>query len=333
MKKVFILALCVLSFILQKGVYDISRTIFVSTIHLAKTKDETQITFFIPSSFSVGKTEGESQSSSTTLIVKGKNLKDGFNKAEHSSELELNYRHIVSVVFDQSYLEYKSLKEFNDFLIENKRIDFNFYIFSSNIKSDELFSFKNPENTSSYYSILNVRGKMDYLFKYAQPLHFLDFSRFFSKKDYSIKIPNLGISEEYKIDNEKSKNIYLNGVTIYQNENVYNFDEESSKEILYINSFEYGRLYIDEFKVVIQSIKYKLKRKEKPTISIKVGYETLVDLDKEKLKSFINEKVNKAYNLMLEQKIDYYHLNDINQKFNKNYQLKDIIFNIELKKE
>lgn len=333
MKKLFIFALIILSFILQKGVYDISRTIFVSTIHLAKNEAETEITFFVPSSFSVGKSEGENKLFSSTLKVSGKSLKETFNNAEQSSELELNYRHIVSVVFDRSYLKYELLNEFCDFLIENKRIDFNFYIFTSNEKADDLFSFKNPENTSSYYSILNVRSKSDYLFKYAKPLHFLDFSRGLNKEKYSIKIPNLGVLEDYQIDGEKSKNIYLKGVTIYQEKKIFEFDGESKEEILYINSFEYGRLYVDELKIVIQSIKYKIKSKEKPTVIIKVGYEALVDFDELKIKDFINNKVQLAYNLMLKEQIDYYNLNDLNQKFKKNYKLSDVIFKIELLKE
>ena len=333
MKKIPILVLAFLSFILQRGVYDIARTIFVSTIHLAKEDDETLITFFIPSSFSVGKTEGESQSSSTILKSKGKSLKDVFNKAENSSELELNYRHIVSVVFDQSYLDYELLNNFTNFLIENKRIDFNFHIFTSTEKSEDLFSFKNPENISSYYSILNVNSKSDYLFKYIKPLHFIDFVRGLNKDEYTLKIPNLGLGEDFNLDGEKSKNIYLNGIRVLNKQKSILFDEKISKKLLYLNTFEYGRVYVEEMDLVIQSIKYKIKNKKSPIVFMKITYETMLDVSEEKLKELLIKKVKEAYQIMLDNDLDYYNLKDINLKYKKDYSLDSLTFDIKLAKE
>lgn len=332
MKRIILIGLLFLSIILMTGVYNLAQTLFVSTIHFKYEKDKYQITLFCPSSFSVGKTESTPDDSATILSVDGDSISQAFNNAENSSEIEINYRHIVSVIFDESFLKEEYIKEFNEFIIENKRIDFNFYIFSSKTDPKELFSFKNPEKISSFYSILNVSAKSDYLFKYCKPLHYVDFLRGVNKKRYSLKIPYLDVKKDYTIEDEETNNIYLSSMLIYQDKIMKIYNSTEYNELTYLNEFEYGRLYLSDQNCVIQKLSYKIKRQENIKVIISCDYETMIEFSETELKKHILDNAKLAYKEIRESQIDFYNINDINEKYNKNYSLDEIEFEVKLKK-
>lgn len=329
MKKIIVVVLSLLTVLIVGSIFEISKIVYISSIHFS-AQDELSATFFSPSPFAVGKAQSD-DSSSTYITVKGESIEDVFNSVEHSLEVEINYRHIVSVIFDESFIEEKYITSFNKFIYTNRRMDFNFYIFSSNEKPDDLFSFKNPDNISSYHSILNVNSKSLYLFQYIKPLHYINFLKASSSLDNTIKIPYLSIGHDYQANDKEAKYIYLNGILFHSKKNEL-VTKEDAPNLLFLNEFNYGRYYLEDYNIVIQEISNKIKVSNKCVIKVKIYYEATTPIDEDRLSEKLLEKIDINYQYLIDKGIDYFNIADINKKYKKNYNLNDVVFDVCVKK-
>ena len=95
--------------------------------------------------------------------------------------------------------------DINSFFLNNSAIDFNFYVFASDVSSEDLFSYQNPKSVDNYYSLLNVNDKTDSQFSYIKPCHLTTFLKKWSDNAL-VKIPIIGLSEVY--NNKSNPKIY-----------------------------------------------------------------------------------------------------------------------------
>ncbi len=306
----------------------ISHRLYISSIYFDK-KEEFELVFFSPSALSVGKSESSGDEKNTVISMNGETLEDVFNKIEMSTDFEINYRHVVSVIFSPNFLKMENLNEFVTFIAESEYIDFNFYIFSTKDSKDDIFSFKNPDSTSTYYSILNVTRDSEYLFNYIAPLNFVRFLRLYSKKEFLLKIPEVTIEEKYTIGDEKTKNLKLSGVAVVKKDMYKTYSVEEDVHLLFLNSFDQAKYYLSEIPITVNEVNVKTKKKDKLYLNIDVSYKALFSFVKsEDVKTYIEDGVKKTLDKLYSDGMDYLRINDINEKYNKQYSINDVNLNI-----
>lgn len=331
MKKIIWLVFLVSGFFFVSKTILVSHRIYISSIYLDK-QEEYELVFFSPSALSVGKSESSGTDENTTISMKGDTLEDVFNKVEMSTDFELNYRHIVSVIFSKDFLHMDTINSFISFIVKSEYIDFNFYVFTTSTAGDELFTFKNPDNTSTYYSILNVTSDSEYLFNYISALDFVRFLRLYSKKNFLLKIPEVNIEETYLIGSEISKNLNLSGVTIFKKYFNRRYSIEEEPFLLFLNSFDKGKYYIEDKQIVINEVDIKSIKKDKLVFNITVNYKALfANVNTDDVKSYIFSGVSELLNELYAEGVDYLGIDDINQKYKTNYAFSDIELKIKLK--
>ena len=186
---------------------DISESLFIASIGFEIEGDEINGYFYIPLSSDVGKTEQEGKGSGEFVRVAGKTIEQVFNNVDAVNSIDINLKHVSSVVLNKELYNDKFIVEFINYIKHSNRLDFNFYLFTTSEKMEDIYSFKNPNQESVLNSLLVISGDNAGIRLVADPVHYLDFcKKFFSRR--SILIPMLDIEELWTIDGEKAKNFY-----------------------------------------------------------------------------------------------------------------------------
>ncbi len=330
MKKIIMFIIAAVAFYLVGSRFVISNNIYACAIHIDYT-DKYELTILCPSASSVG-SKGKQDSSSSLIQCEGKSLDEAFNNAATSSVLTINYRHIVAFIFTKNALNKKNIEEFNGFISNDSSIDFNFYVFVTSLSGDDLFSFKNPDNVSSYYSVLNVNELSRYLYTYISPIHYVEFLRQCNSGE-TINLPYISTNNNYTIEEEKAKNIYICGVASYLNDVSKITLKDDNPYLFLLNEFTEGSVYLDMFDAIIKKNTISYKYKDKLIIKIKIRYKGLLNLDNTaSIKEHLISKLNDCIDYLINNDIDYLNINKINELRNKNYTYEDILFNINLNK-
>lgn len=330
MKKLLMLIIVFVAFYLVGSRFVISNNIYVCAIYI-DYNDKYELTMLCPSASSVGSKDKQDISSSL-IKCEGNSLDEAFNEAATSSVLTINYRHIVSIVFNINAFNKRILDEFNRFISNNSFIDFNFYVFTTSKKGDELFSFKNPDDVSSYFSVLNLNALSRYLYTYASPIHYVEFLKRYSDNE-TINLPYIEINENYIIEDKTTKNIFINGITSYYEGKTKITLKEDNPYLFLLNEFTEGSVYIDKYDAIIKRNTLSYKYNDKLIIKIKIKYKGLLNLDNTlELREFLLMKLDDNINYLLKNDIDYLNLKYINDIYKKNYTYQDIKFKILLNK-
>lgn len=330
MKKILILIIVFVAFYLVGSRFVISNNIYVCAIHISHN-EKYEVTMLCPSASSVG-SKDKKDSSSSLIKCEGNSLDKAFNDAATSSVLTLNYRHIVSFVFNINAINNEVFDEFNRFISNNSFIDFNFYVFTTSYDGEELFSYKNPDDVSSYFSVLNLNELSKYLYTYTSPIHYVEFLHQYSDKN-TINLPYIGVNENYIIDDKSTKNIYVEGVVSYNNEKTNIILNDDMPYLFLLNEFSEGSIYIDKYDAIIKKNTLSYKYKDKIIIKINIKYKGLLNLDNtNEFEAFIKEKLNESIEYLVSKDIDYLNILHQNNLRQKNYTYSDIEFKVSLNK-
>lgn len=330
MKKIIWLFFLLGGLVLIKDTVLISHRLYVSSIYFDK-KEEYEIVFYCPSALSVGKSESATDASNTIIKESGSSIEEVFNKIEMSTGFEMNYRHVVSVIFSDAFLEMEQLSAFVKFIVESEYIDFNFYVFTTSETGEDLFSFENPDDTSTYYSILNVTSDNKYLFNYISPLEFVRFLRLYHKKNFLLKIPKVIIQDIYQIGDKKVKNITLDGISVVKNKQNDWYNLKELEGLLFLNSFQKAKFYLEKIPIVINEVDISLKGKANLDLNITIDYKALFDIVKqEEVKEYCEMVIKEALVKLYSSGYDYLRINDYNLKHMTNYEFADLKLKLNL---
>lgn len=310
----------------------LANKLYIESLGIEYT-DKYKITLFSPSSLSVGKSESSSDVGSTVITIESESLEDLFNKAEASTDFEINYRHLKSVVFHKSYLSYDMLKNFIYFIINSEAFDFDFYIFTTEEKLSDIYSFKNPDNVSSYYSILDIDSHNLYLFDFVNPVKFTNFIYFFDYKNNTIKIPLISSEKLYTIDNKEEISLYISGVSLINSNKISIIYQNDYVNLRYLNSSDETLYYLKDFKLIVKSCHTKYKYKNNLKIDIAIIYKNLYEeISEDVVIESLTKNISLNLNQLYSEGIDYLNLEYINYLYNKSYTISDVKLNLELKK-
>lgn len=261
--------------------------------------------FFLPSSMDVGNTNQDaSDKSSEVAVVEGDSISSVFYNLELSSTLNINLKHISSIVLHESMLNDEDLRDFIKYIKESKGFDYNFYIFTATDKVEDIYKLKNPNQESVILTMLVEPKVSSYAFIAAAPIHFLNFCR-----DYlNDKVIPLPLIDVEKIWSEEKDSTYCRGVTFLSKGKGYSYSYD-------VEQFEFLKSninleYSDEVISIIMDtydIRYKYN-KLGVEIAVSVKYRSFYSkLENDSDEYIKNVIINKISSLIkdYQQEIDF----------------------------
>lgn len=294
MHKLFILL--IIPFILCScGFSDISDSLFIASIGFEKNEEEDGYIgyFYLPLSSDIGKSENtESKGKGEFAKAKGKNITEIFNNVEVSISLDMNFRHLSSVILDEKLLNVEFLNELVDYVKYSFDIDFNWYLFATKEKISDIYSFRNPNQESVLNSILVSSSDYNDIYLVASPMHFLEFARkYFSERN--ILLPLISLEEMWTIEGEESKSIHPQSA-------IYYFNGRTQEVIKNIGSpyMKDNLTFYDEIKkasIHFMNYKLRLSLEDKLIINLSFDYELYksnANVTRNDIEKFVNEKIS-----------------------------------------
>ncbi len=290
--------------------FSLSDIIYISSIHYEYNNEKFLVTLM-----------SLEDDDNIVLNSIGESLDECFTNLSNNISLDINYRHVQSMILDVSMFNEDCLDEFERFILNNTLIDFNFYLYSSDEKSSYIYNYNNPDSISNYYSILNP-DRYNNLFYYSKKCHFVNYLKRRSD-DVNIKIPFINVNN---ISNDS--NLFISGFVLLNND--FNIIKKEEYNYLYLlNEFKESTIYLDNFDSIIKENNIKYEYKDKYIININVTYEGLLNLDNyNKMEEYLYEMLLNDINNILRLKIDLFNLDEINLKRNKKYTNDDVLIKL-----
>lgn len=269
MKRIMLLIILIL--LCSCSSYDISKTLFIASVGIEQAEDKYVGYFYLPLSSDIGKTEAkENKGQGHYAKTKGESIYELFYNLENSSSLTINLNHISSIVLNEKILNDDFIGELLNYIKYSLSVDFNFYLFVTAEKLEDIYSFKNPNQESVLNSLLVSTSDAEKNFLVAKPLHFLCFVRDYYK-DRSILFPFLDLEEIWNIESKYEKNFHIQGGIYYYKGKIKRvIKNEGSPYFSSAKSF-YDR--INENIIYFTRYKMKIAYKERLLINIYLNYE------------------------------------------------------------
>lgn len=326
MKKLLILIFLVFS-LCSCEKYSISDSLFIASIGIEKKEDQYNGYFYLPLSSDIGKSENmESKGKGEFAKVIGKSVAELFKNIKATTSLNVNFKHVSSIVLNKELLTKEFLQELADYIKYSHYIDYNCYLFATTEEMDKIYDFQNPNQESVLNSILVSTSDEKGLFLVATPIHFLEFvSKFYAER--TILLPLLDMEELWQVDGEKVKNSYCQSAVYYFKGNI--------KEVIKNPSSPYMKStdnFVDQIKdvpIFYDHYKFSVKFKEKIYIEVKVEYQILAshaDITQKDIQEYITSKIDTYINELKD--FDILDLDYYNRILNANYNYNDYQLNI-----
>ena len=301
---------------------DISESLFIASIGFELDEEEIKGYFYLPLSNDIGKSEDEGKGEGEFVKVGGENIEKVFNNVKAVNSIDINFKHVSSIVINKELYNEGFINELINYVKYYNLIDYNFYLFSTEEKMEDIYSFKNPNQESVLNSLLVISGDNVGLRLVAEPVHFLEFSKKFYD-NRSILIPSLDIEELWNIDNKLSKNFYPQSAIYYYKNKTIDVKKEKASPYIKDNVEFYDSVKDD----IVYFKKYRFKLYN-GNVYIKCKYEDFGENVSEKdVKKLISDRIKeyvKKYN-----NVDPFDFLFWNEKLNKEWLYND--FKIDIK--
>lgn len=236
MKKILVIFAVFLIYCLGSCNTSVNSSVYISSIGF-DIKDEKVEVYFLSNPLTDITRSAESKKEEAQYIkVEADSVYDAFMEAENSVLIPLNFLHIKTVILSEEFLKSFYLEDFLTFVKSVRFISYNFYVFSTTSKIDELYNFKNPEQISYQYSLLSSPDLFNYKEHGVEKLHFLDFANDFLNENRYLHIPLLVAN---KLWNENTT-LEVSGYICLEDDTT-----------LYLNSTFKGMLYLFDFNSVL----------------------------------------------------------------------------------
>lgn len=241
---------------------NINESLFIASIGIEKKEGELKGYFYLPLSNDIGKTDSPAKGSGEFLVVGGKTVYELFNNAKAVNSLNVNLRHVSSVVINKELFTPTFLDEFINYVKNTHIIDYNFYFMATKEKLEDIYSFQNPNQESVLNSLLVISGDNEGLRLVAEPVHYLDFvKRFYDNR--SILLPLLEMEELWHINNEKVKNFYPQSGMYYFMGNIREVNKEKGSPYLkddveFYDEIEKEPIYFSKYRLALMKESIKI---------------------------------------------------------------------------
>lgn len=274
--------------------YDISKILFIASVGIEKKADETyQCFFYLPLSSDIGKTDtSENKGKGQFAKTSGKTIPELFHNIQAATSLNINFRHVSSIVLNKELLTKEFLVELCDFIKFSLDMDFNCYMFATEEKMDELYDFENPNQESVLNSLLVSSNDASDLFLVAPPIHFLKFACDFYE-ERSIILPLLVLEEMWTIESKPVKNFHAQSAIYYYQGQTKKVEKNQSSPY-----FSKATSFIDKMddglSIHFTHYKMKLDFKEKLQIRVEFSYRIMssdLQATLEEINQFIEKRI------------------------------------------
>lgn len=331
MKKLICLILLILPLCACER-YNISTSLFIASIGIEQKDEENyQGYFYLPLSSDVGKAENtENKGKGEFAKVMGKSVADLFKNIKATTSLDINFRHVSSIVLNTELLTPDFLKELSDYIKYSHSIDFNCHLFATDEKMEDIYDFQNPNQESVLHSILVSTSEAKGVFLVATPPHFLEFvSKFYA--DRSIILPSLDVEEIWQVDGEKVKNSYFQSAVYYYKSNTKKVIKNPASP--YVRSTKKIDDLIEGQSITFEPYNFKVDLENNVKIKVETRYLPLTSqfqLTEDEIKEYIVNHIKKYLDEYKE--LDPLDLNYFNQIKDKNYSYEDVDIEINFQK-
>lgn len=317
MKKFIIIILFILSCSSCKAANRIYYDMYIASIGLEKADEGYNGYFYLPSSVDVGQTDKSSDSEASEVAkVWGETLVDVFSNLDLSTALKMNLEHISSIVLNESMMTDDELLKLIEYVKNSNHLDYNFYLFVTNDKMEDLYSLENPNNESVILSLLCDPIANTKIYSMIEPPHFLNFCRdFYNDKTFGIPV----ISAE-AIWNDKDDSVYSSGVCYY-NRSLNSYKSYSDLNFRFLKKHEKLDYSDENISVVLKDYNVKLKYNDYVEIKVSSKYEILysnIDNANVYLTNLISDRLDKLIDK--NEEIDFLNLK-YNQAEEKRYSI------------
>jgi hypothetical protein len=234
MRKIFILILLFFTLTLSSCNTNINSSIYISSIGF-EIKDDKLVTYFLSNPLTdISRSSEDKEKEAQFVRVEASSVYEAFNEAKQSLLSPLNFLHVKTVIFTEECFSSKYILDFLTFIKSVRFISYNFYVFATISKIEDLYKFKNPEQISYQYSILSSPDLLPYSDFGIEKLHFLDFANDYYNSGRYLHIPLILINDAWG----KNITIEVDGflcygfpITLYRNSEfkgmLYLYDKNS----------------------------------------------------------------------------------------------------------
>lgn len=286
-KKIMILFILFLS---GCSVQRITEVLFIASIGIEESEEGYCGYFYLPNSEDIGKANYGGSGSGEFAKFEGKNLSEIFGDSQSSTELTLNLRHSSSLVLNKNLLKKEFIEELISFIKYSTYLDLNFYIFITEDKLEDIYSFQNPNKESVLNSILVSTFDSPSIYLSAAPVHFLEFCRDFYENK-CIKLPYLKVEKIWNIQEEEVNSYHCSDMVLYKEDIIKIIEEDIRAYYMKKNSHFYD--IVNENNFYIEDYDIKIKYKKEIVIDISCKYTPLNDnkIESEAIAELINNRV------------------------------------------
>ena len=297
MRKIYLMFVIFICFFLSSCNTSVNSSVYISSIGF-EIEEGKLVAYFLANPLTDISRSSEDKSKEAHYIkAKGESSYEVFNEAKQSLLIPLNFLHIKTVIFSEECFSSRYIEDFLNYIKSVRSISYNFYVFSTISKIEDIYKFKNPEQISYQYSILSSPDLLNYSDFGIEKLHFLDFANNYYNPRRYLHIPLLVVNELWN-DN---KTIEVDGFLCYD-----------LKPTLYQNSEFTGMLFLYDKNTILfhdeddvyRITNYRVnKYKRNDVFVFSISYENITvfgDGSKEKFENKLKLEIKKyldAYTL------------------------------------
>ena len=197
MKKIFILICLFLCLSICGCNTSINSSVYISSIGF-EVKDDKVVVYFLSNPHTdITRSGDDKQREAQYLKIEADSIYEAFTNAKQSLLSPLNFLHIKTVIFTEECFNSKYIEDFLIFIKSIRFVSYNFYVFATISKIEDIYKFKNPEQISYQYSILSSPDLLEYSDFGVEKLHFLDFANDYYNRNRYLHIPLIVINDSW----------------------------------------------------------------------------------------------------------------------------------------
>lgn len=270
MRKLYLLSFVVILLILSGCTNNVNSNIYISSIGF-EVKEDKLVSYFLSNPLTnISRQNSDDKENDTEYVkVETNSVYDAFIEAEQSLLFPLNYRHVKTVIFHVDVFKTKYVDDFFEFMKSVKFISFNYYVFATSSKLEELYDFQTPEQISYQYSVLSSPDLLNFHQYGSEKEHFLDFANAYYTKERYLHLPLLTVNETWK---DKST-IEVDGF-FSVNTNT-SFLNKEYKGMLYL--YDFDTLTLNTEKAIYTLTNYQVNKYVKDNVyTFKISYDDIL---------------------------------------------------------
>ena len=266
MKKLYVMVVLFLCLIVSGCNTSINSSVYISSIGFEVEEDKI-IAYFLSNPLTdITRSSEDKQKEAQFIRIEANSVYEAFTNAKQSLLSPLNFLHIKTVIFTEECFNSKYIEDFLVFIKSVRFVSYNFYVFATISKMEDIYKFQNPEQISYQYSILSSPDLLNYSDFGIEKLHFLDFANDYYNSNRYLHIPLIVVNDSWnnnltlEVDgylcygfpitlyrnSEYEGMLYLydkNSILFHDNQNVYRITNYRVNQYERNNRFVFSILY------------------------------------------------------------------------------------------